>query len=106
VASCILTVIPNLTRGCAPEGLIENVVTHSDFRRRGFGRAILQRALEEAWRDGCYEAMLLIGRLNEGTFRFYESAGFDRHGKQAFIARSERQGAAAEPQVLGSEPEP
>ncbi|MBK6004527.1 hypothetical protein JJB11_00365 [Ramlibacter ginsenosidimutans] len=38
---------------------------------------------------GCYKVMLQTGRLDEGTFRFYESAGFDRHGKQAFIARPE-----------------
>jgi GNAT superfamily N-acetyltransferase len=87
VSSCILSVIPNLTRGCAPYGLIENVVTHRDFRRRGFGKSILEHALADAWASGCYKVMLLTGRLDEGTFRFYESAGFDRHSKQAFIAR-------------------
>jgi GNAT superfamily N-acetyltransferase len=87
ISSCILSVIPNLTRGCAPYGLIENVVTHRDFRRRGYGRAILRQALADAWAAGCYKVMLLTGRLDEGTFSFYESAGFDRHSKQAFIAK-------------------
>jgi len=35
----------------------------------------------------CYKVMLLTGRKGEGTLRFYERAGFDRHGKQAFVAR-------------------
>jgi GNAT superfamily N-acetyltransferase len=87
VSSCILSVIPNLTRGCAPYGLIENVVTHRDFRRRGYGSAILRRALADAWAAGCYKVMVLTGRLDEGTFSFYESAGFDRRSKQAFIAK-------------------
>ena len=87
VASCVLTVIPNLTRGCRPYGLIENVVTHGAFRQRGFGKAVLQHALQQAWARGCYKAMLMTGRKDEAIMRFYEDAGFDRHDKQAFVAR-------------------
>jgi len=87
VSSCTLTIIPNLTRGCRPYAVIENVVTHADFRRRGYGRAVLEYALEHAWKRDCYKVMLLTGRKDEGTYRFYESAGFDRHAKQAFLAR-------------------
>lgn len=83
VASCVLTTIPNLTRGCRPYGLIENVVTHSAFRHRGFGKAVLQ----QAWAQGCYKAMLMTGRKDEAVMQFYEGAGFDRHDKQAFVAR-------------------
>jgi len=31
--------------------------------------------------------MLLTGRKNEETYRFYKSVGFDRHAKQAFLAK-------------------
>ena len=87
ISSCTLTVIPNLTRGCRPYGVIENVVTHASHRNQGYGKAILAQALSHAWSVGCYKVMLLTGRKDEATFRFYESAGFDRHGKQAFIAK-------------------
>ncbi len=87
VASCVLTTIPNLTRGCRPYGLIENVVTHGAFRQRGFGKAVLQHALQQAWAQGCYKAMLMTGRKDEAVMQFYEGAGFDRHDKQAFVAR-------------------
>ena len=89
VSSCTLSVIPNLTRGCRPYGVIENVVTHADFRRRGHGRSILKHALAYAWSRGCYKVMLLTGRKDEGTYRFYESAGFDKNAKQAFVAKPE-----------------
>ena len=87
ISSCTLSIIPNLTRGCRPYGLIENVVTHADFRRQGYGRSVLKHALKDAWSSGCYKVMLLTGRENEGTYRFYESAGFDRHAKQGFLAK-------------------
>ena len=86
VASCTLAIIPNLTRACRPYGVIENVVTHADHRRQGHGQKLLSQALAQAWTAGCYKVMLLTGR-DESTCRFYESAGFDRRGKQAFVAR-------------------
>jgi GNAT superfamily N-acetyltransferase len=87
VSSCALSVIPNLTRGCKPYGLIENVVTHSNHRNQGYGKALLAHTLAYAWSVGCYKVMLLTGRKDPATFQFYESAGFNRHEKQAFIAK-------------------
>lgn len=87
VSSCTIAIVRNLTRGCRPYGVIENVVTHADFRRRGYGRLMLDHALAYAWKRGCYKVMLMTGRKDDATFRFYESAGFDRDAKQAFLAR-------------------
>lgn len=87
VSSCALSVIPNLTRGCKPYGLIENVVTAASHRQRGYGKAVLAHALSFAWSEGCYKVMLLTSRKSEAVFRFYEAAGFDRHEKQAFVAK-------------------
>lgn len=89
VATCTIAVIPNLTRGCRPYGLIENVVTHGEHRGKGYGKAVVKNAMEHAWEQDCYKVMLLTGRLDEKIFRFYESVGFDRHGKQAFVARAD-----------------
>ena len=86
VASCILAIIPNLTRATRPYGLIENVVTHSAYRRKGFGTSILRHALNTAWQHNCYKVMLLTGRQDEGVYRFYEGAGFKRGIKTGFIA--------------------
>ncbi|MFT4099752.1 MAG: GNAT family N-acetyltransferase [Burkholderiaceae bacterium] len=87
VSSCTIMVIPNLTRGCRPYGLIENVVTHPDHRGKGWGKLILKQALEHAWSQGCYKVMLFTGRKDESTLRFYDGAGFDRHGKTGFVAK-------------------
>jgi len=78
VASCTVVVIPNLTRGGTPYALIENVVTHADYRKRGFGKAMLRAAAELAWHEGCYKAMLMTGSKRRATLRFYEAAGFEQ----------------------------
>jgi GNAT superfamily N-acetyltransferase len=87
VSSCVITITPNLTRGCRPYGLIENVITHTDYRRQGFGKAIVEHAIDYAKKKDCYKIMLLTGRKNESIYRFYESIGFDRNEKQAFVIK-------------------
>jgi GNAT superfamily N-acetyltransferase len=100
VASCTIAVIPNLTRGCRPYAVVENVVTHAAHRKHGYGNAMLQSALSYAWSVGCYKAMLLTGRKDEEILRFYQSAGFDPNSKQAFVAKPDDAAAALEKRYL------
>ena len=86
VSSCVLVIINNLTRGARPYGLIENVVTHEDYRNKGYGTKLLKKALEIAQGRDCYKVMLMSGR-GEDTLKFYEKAGFERGKKTGFIVR-------------------
>jgi GNAT superfamily N-acetyltransferase len=79
VTTCTLVVIPNLTRGGASYALIENVVTDSTFRNRGYGKAVLKHATEAAWRTGCYKVMLLTGSKRPAILKFYQDAGFEQN---------------------------
>jgi GNAT superfamily N-acetyltransferase len=88
VSSCTLTIIPNLTRGGRPYGLIENVVTHVNFRRKGYGTMILKKALQYAREQKCYKVMLLTGSKERGIFEFYIKAGFKKDIKTGFIAQN------------------
>ena len=86
VSSCVLVIISNLTRGGRPYGLIENVVTHEDYRNKGYGTKLLKKALEIARDKGCYKVMLMSGR-GEEVLEFYKKAGFEKGKKTGFIVR-------------------
>ena len=86
IGSCILVIVPNLTRRARSFGIIENVVTHNDYRRQGIGTQLMRHALKLAWERNCYKVMLLSGAGREEAHRFYESLGFKRDSKVGFIA--------------------
>ena len=85
VSSVTLVVIDNLTHNVRPYALIENVVTHSAYRGRGYATELMDRACEIAAGMGCYKIMLLTGSKKETTLRFYENCGFNMNDKTAFI---------------------
>ena len=89
VSSCVCVIIPNLTRGIRPYALIENVVTHSDYRGMGHATACLDFARDIAVKADCYKIMLLTGSHEASTLRFYERAGYNRTEKTGFIQRLE-----------------
>ena len=87
VSSCTLAIVPNLSRGARSYAVIENVVTHADYRRLGLGRRVLAHALDLAWQADCYKVSLATGSKRESTLHFYEEAGFGRGGKTYFEVR-------------------
>ncbi len=85
VSSCVCVIIPNLTRNVRPYAFVENVVTHSDYRCRGYATACLEFAKEIALKENCYKMMLLTGSKENSTIEFYERAGYNSNDKTAFI---------------------
>ncbi|MFC2330592.1 MAG: GNAT family N-acetyltransferase [Treponema sp.] len=85
VSSCVCVIIPNLTRNLRPYAFIENVVTHEDYRGKGFASECLNYAKEIAIKNNCYKMMLLTGTKNEKTLNFYKNTGYNSEDKTAFI---------------------
>ena len=85
VSSCVCVIIPNLTRNIRPYALVENVVTHKTYRKKGYATECLHYAKKLAERENCYKMMLLTGSKNDLTLRFYKDAGYNSTDKTAFI---------------------
>ncbi|MBE6652822.1 MAG: ribosomal-protein-alanine N-acetyltransferase [Ruminococcaceae bacterium] len=64
------------------EGQITNIAVHPDYRRKGYGAAILQALIRHA-KDAKLESISLEVRVsNEAAIRLYETYGFEKVGKR------------------------
>ena len=84
ISSCVCVIIPNLTRNVRPYAFVENVVTHGDYRGKGYATECLNYAKRIAEKENCYKMMLLTGSKKPETLRFYENAGYNSSDKTAF----------------------
>lgn len=87
VSSVQLAIVPVLTHNVRPYGVIENVVTHADYRNRGYASALLQKATELAKEHNCYKVFLETGSNKESTLNFYRSNGFVIDEKHSCLKR-------------------
>jgi GNAT superfamily N-acetyltransferase len=85
VASCNISIIPNLTRGARPFAVIENVVTHPDYRRKGLGKLVMEAAVAYAKSFLCYKVMLNTNVRRTDAHAFYDSIGFVSTAKKAYV---------------------
>lgn len=85
VSSCACVIIPNLTRNARPYAFVENVVTHGEYRGKGYAGACLEYAKIIAEENNCYKMMLMTGSKDEKTLDFYRSAGYNSADKTAFV---------------------
>ncbi len=87
VSSCACVIIPNLTHNQQPYAIIENVVTHKDYRNRGLASQCLDYAREISLNNNCYKMMLLTGSKKCSTHKFYRKNGYNRFEKTGYIQR-------------------
>ncbi|MGC9779441.1 MAG: GNAT family N-acetyltransferase [Candidatus Heimdallarchaeota archaeon] len=66
---------------------IGNVMTHPDYRRKGYARKLFQRAMNDANKFDLEKVTLDVHAQNHGAIKLYESEGFEKYyhtGKAEF----------------------
>ena len=78
VGTTSLLVMPHVTYGCRPTAFIEPMVVTEGHRRRGIGRVMTERVLEDARASGCHKVQVVSHKrhADDGAHDFYESLGF------------------------------
>ncbi|TMP37631.1 GNAT family N-acetyltransferase [Pseudoalteromonas rubra] len=87
-STCQLGVVPTLTNGCRPFGIIEHVITSERFRRRGLSQQVIEQALSLAWEQHCYKVMLLSGATRTSAHKLYEKVGFKSDVENGFVIKN------------------
>lgn len=87
VSTVQMAIVHTLTHNVRPYAVIENVVTHVDYRNRGYASALLEKASEIAKEKRCYKAFLETGSNKESTLNFYKKNGFEIDKKHSCLKR-------------------
>jgi len=65
-----------------PYGLLEDVFVQEAFRSQGYGKKIVQAAIAEAKKRGCYKLIGTSRYEREKVHQFYQELGFNDYGKE------------------------
>ncbi|MDO6708627.1 GNAT family N-acetyltransferase [Photobacterium sp. 1_MG-2023] len=86
-STCQLGLVPTLTNGAKPFGVIEHVITTDQYRRRGLSQKVIEKALALAWELDCYKVMLLSGETRTAAHQLYEKIGFQSGIERGFVIK-------------------
>ena len=64
------------------EGQITNIATHPDYRRQGYGRAVLEALIKYAKYNGIDSISLEVRESNHAAIALYSGLGFKVEGKR------------------------
>lgn len=87
ISSVQMAIIESLTHNVSPFAVIENVVTHVDYRNQGYASSLLDKATVIAKEHRCYKVSLETGSNKESTLNFYRNNGFMIDEKHSCLKR-------------------
>ncbi|MCL2266634.1 MAG: GNAT family N-acetyltransferase [Treponema sp.] len=89
IGLCYLCIIPNLTHNGKSLGYIGHLIVDKNYRQKGIGKKLMQKAIEYSKQSNCYKVIIQSGIEREGAHKFYEKLGFDGKSKKAYELKLE-----------------
>ena len=80
LGTMVLIIVPNLSHGGLPWAGVENVMVDADYRRHGIGKLLMDYALAEAKKAGCYKLQLISDKTRTEAHKFYRAIGYKASG--------------------------
>lgn len=80
IGTFALLIMDNLAHMGAKSGLVEDVVVSPEWQGKSVGRQMMEFAMAECRKYGCYKLILSSNKKREYAHRFYENLGFQKHG--------------------------
>ncbi len=65
-----------------PYALMEDLFVQEEFRGQGYGKKMVQAALEEAKKERCYKVICTSRYGREHVHKMYQDLGFKDYGKE------------------------
>ena len=82
VARAFIYLIENELGHNKPYALMEDVFVEEQFRSQGYGRKMVEAAIAEAKKLGCYKIIITSRHEREKVHQFYQRFGFKDYGKE------------------------
>ena len=86
VGSFSLLVMDNLAHMGAPSAIVEDVVVTPHRQGQGIGAHMMQFAMDQCKKHGCYKLVLSSNKKRAEAHKFYQKLGFELHG-YSFIVK-------------------
>ena len=80
VGSFALLVMDNLAHMGAPSAIVEDVVVTPHRQGQGIGTHMMQFAMDQCKKHGCYKLVLSSNKKRAEAHKFYQKLGFELHG--------------------------
>lgn len=80
IGTFALLIMDNLANMGKSSGIVEDLVVHTDWQKKGIGRQMMQFAMQICRQNNCYKLVLSCNIKRKKAHNFYKNLGFKQHG--------------------------